>query len=888
MSPKQPTGSSDRGDPQDERADSSRLSTTYTQNVDLTPSLRSGRDPEGGAEGQIDWRLLKAAVDASNALIVIADARQEDCPLIYVNEQFRRFTGYRPDEIIGENCRFLQRRQDGSMDQDQEGLSHLREAIENGEHVCVTLRNYKKDGTRFYNELFISPVFDHDDQLAYFIGVQNDVTERVETARQFRESAKTLSSFFESAPVLMGIVERRTSGDGPDVFVHVRDNQAAAAFFGATPEAMQGKTDQELGFSALCRAAWRAAYTQSEETGEPVRFECAYVSSALARTADVSGRDFAGRSLSSNGEKREGERLLAVTVHSIERTSEEKARFSYLAEDVTEQRRAETDKRLLEAAVEQADESVVITDAQLDSPGPRFVYVNPAFTRMTGYTRADVAGKTPRILQGPETNRAEMDRLRRDLEKENHFRGEAVNYRKDGTAFVNEWHIAPIYDEGGGEIMHWVATQRDITQRREAEAEVRRLNRSLEARVQERTAELEEKNEALRRAKEDAEAANRAKSAFLANMSHEIRTPLTAILGFASLLTRRLPETFRNYAERIERAGGRLMETLNLVLELARLDARDTQTNKELLAVAEETREIVELFRARAEAKNLVLTFSTTTDVRDASLMLDRGAFSSVLNNLVGNAIKFTDKGRVAVAVGFAGAPTPQRLEIRVADTGIGINPSFLPQLFDEFAQESEGQERSHEGSGLGLAIAKRLVHRMGGTIEVESEKGRGSTFTLSFPLGEAAGEKAAGIGLNAPPGQANAASGPAHVLLVEDNEETQFLIQSLLEDQFRFTSASTAEEALEAAAQPPGGGTFDLVLLDINLGSGRSGTDVLQKLRALSGYRTTPIVALTAYALPGDKERYEAMGFTAYLSKPFRFDKLLASIERLVRPSKS
>ncbi|MGI9175254.1 MAG: ATP-binding protein, partial [Rhodothermales bacterium] len=366
-------------------------------------------------------------------------------------------------------------------------------------------------------------------------------------------------------------------------------------------------------------------------------------------------------------------------------------------------------------------------------------------------------------------------------------------------------------------------------------------------------------------------------------MSHEIRTPLTAILGFADLLTRRVPGKFQKYAQRIEGAGGRLMETLNLVLELARLDASETQTNGELLTVAEETREIVELFRPRAEAKNLHLTFSATTDVRDAKMMLDRGALSSVLNNLVGNAIKFTDKGRVAVSVCLAGEPAPERIEIQVTDTGIGINPSFLPQLFDEFAQESEGQERSHEGSGLGLAIAKRLADVMGGTIAAESEKGRGSTFTLSFPLREPAGEEEAGVVPNAPPDQAEVRRGLAHVLLVEDNEDTQFLLQSLLEDTCKVTAASTAEEALEATTQPPGGRPFDLILLDINLGSNKSGTDVLHELRALPGYEATPIVALTAYALPGDKERFEAMGFTTYLPKPFQFDELLATIEQLV-----
>ena len=664
MPQNEPSHADEHDEAKEEQA-GDRLSKSYSQDVDLSPSSRSKREAsklnlDSPAEERIDWRLLKAAVDASNSLIVIADARQEDTPLIYVNEEFRRFTGYRVDEIIGKNCRFLQRGSDGEMDRDQEDLARLREAIQQGEHARVTLRNYKKDGTPFYNELFISPVFDSDDEIAYFIGVQNDVTGRVEAVRQLEESEKTLSSLFDSAPVLMGIVERRTSEAGEESLVHLRDNETAAAFFGTTPEAMRGKTDQELGFNDLCEGQWGRAYAESEETGEPVRFECAFAPAnkpdlggdGAAANGDISGTSFKGRRRRAGRARappqRDGE------LHRAD-SREGAARFSYLAEDVTERRQSERERRLLQAAVEQADESLVITEKRLDPPGPRFVYVNPAFTRLTGYEPEEVIGKTPRILQGPETDRAETDRLKRDLKEKGHFRGEAINYCKDGTTFVNEWHIAPLYSDGDGEITHWVATQRDITQRRGAEEEVRRLNRDLEERVRERTAELEEKNEALQEAKEAAEAAAISKSAFLANMSHEIRTPLTAILGFASLLTRRLPDKFRKYAERIEKAGGRLMETLNLVLELARLDAREARIDLEPLAVAEDAREIVELFRARAEAKGLELTFSATSEARDVRALLDRGALSSILNNLVGNALKFTDEG----ARGRHGPPQP-------------------------------------------------------------------------------------------------------------------------------------------------------------------------------------------------------------------------------------
>ena len=325
------------------------------------------------------------------------------------------------------------------------------------------------------------------------------------------------------------------------------------------------------------------------------------------------------------------------------------------------------------------------------------------------------------------------------------------------------------------------------------------------------------------------------------------------------------------------------METLNLVLELARLDAREARIDLEPLAVAEDAREIVELFRARAEAKGLELTFSATSEARDVRALLDRGALSSILNNLVGNALKFTDRGRVAVTVRLAGEPSPGHVEIRVADTGIGIDEAFLPHLFDEFAQESEGQGRSHEGSGLGLAITQRLAHLMGGDVRAESEKGRGSAFTLRFPfVAEDEEGEAATAEVEAPP-PAGAREGLPSVLVVEDNEDTQLLLESLLGDEHRLTVASTAGEALAAVEAPPGGRPFELVLLDINLGGTESGTDVLRELRAMPAYAAAPIVALTAYALPGDKERFEEAGFTTYLAKPFQFDDLIATVEGLV-----
>ena len=233
---------------------------------------------------------------------------------------------------------------------------------------------------------------------------------------------------------------------------------------------------------------------------------------------------------------------------------------------------------------------------------------------------------------------------------------------------------------------------------------------------------------ALESARAVAEERARLKSAFLASMSHEIRTPLTAIIGFAELLAEDVPDEQREMAEAIAGGGRRLLATLNSVLDLARLDAGRQSLTLRPLDVADALRRGTDLLRPLAERRGLTLTYDGP-----ASLVVpaDEGALDRVLVNLLGNALKFTDHGGVAVTL----APTDDALVLTVADTGIGMEAAFLPHVFSEFRQESEGVRRSHEGSGLGLAITRRLVELMNGTITVTSERGAGTTFTVRLPL---------------------------------------------------------------------------------------------------------------------------------------------------------
>ena len=229
-------------------------------------------------------------------------------------------------------------------------------------------------------------------------------------------------------------------------------------------------------------------------------------------------------------------------------------------------------------------------------------------------------------------------------------------------------------------------------------------------------------------AREQAEETARIKSAFLASMSHEIRTPLTAVIGFAELLRYEVSDDQLDLVLAIEAGGTRLLNTLNSVLDLAQMDAGGQVMRPQPVDLVEHLDRSLDVLRPMAEGQGLTLTFETALPGLPA--LIDPGAFDRILTNLIGNAIKFTDEGGVTVSL----CAEADGLVITVADTGIGIDAAFLPDLFSEFRQESEGHSRSHEGSGLGLAITQRLVHLLDGTIEVASEKGVGTTFTVTLP----------------------------------------------------------------------------------------------------------------------------------------------------------
>lgn len=367
--------------------------------------------------------------------------------------------------------------------------------------------------------------------------------------------------------------------------------------------------------------------------------------------------------------------------------------------------------------------------------------------------------------------------------------------------------------------------------------------------------------EELRASRDRIEEMNRLKSVFLTNMSHEVRTPLTTILGFAEILDREVTEEQREFVKIIRQGGERLLDTLTSILDLARLESRSFDVVPEEFDVARKAVETCLPLEPLAHEKGLYLRVETPDEPAWAEL--DVSAFERVVSHLVRNGIKFTNQGGVTLTVGVE----QDDIVLHVADTGIGIGKEFMPFLFEDFTQESEGYSRIHEGNGLGLPITKRLVELMNGDMMAESEKGTGSIFTVVLPRS----------GDTAPAGED---TGRPRVLVAEDNADTRTLVNHLLRKSYEVVCASDGEEALRLAGES----RFAALLVDINLGRGKSGEDVLHAIKALPGYDAVPIVAVTAYAMPGDRERFFSEGFDDYVSKPFSKQRLLEALEGVLQ----
>jgi two-component system, cell cycle sensor histidine kinase and response regulator CckA len=688
----------------------------------------------------------------------------------------------------------------------------------NVQKVSVEYRIARPDGTVRWVLDRGFQVLDADGKLVRLTGVASDITERKQSEEVLRRQKNELRVLFDLTPALICFKDTNNR--------ILRVNQRFAELMGRSVEEIEGKPSVEL---------------HPEDAAKFYADDLEVIHSGVPKLGiSETIKDGAGNDVWLQTDKvpmcdKDGV-VIGIVV---------------MCQDVTERKQAEETLRLLNSAVLQSREAVLITDAQLALPGPRIVFVNPAFTKMTGYTEQEVIGKTPRILQGPRTEKTVLSRLKQQLERGESFEGEAVNYRKDGTEFDLEWQAAPICD-AAGQVTHYLALQRDITARKRFEAQLFQS----------------QKMETVGR--------------LAGGVAHEFNSIMTAIIGQSEILIGDLPEggSLANSACEISRAAARAATLTRQLLAYGRkqfLQPESLDLNKFITGMDGVFRHLM--------GGGVQTQIIAAPDLRP--IKADAGQIEQVIMNMAINARDAMPNGGnltlETASVSFDEESLYRYPELRagdyvmlaITDTGLGMSPEVKARVFEPFFSTKEvGQ-----GTGLGLSTCYGIIKQSGGHISVYSEIARGSTFKIYLPQAEEE------TGVSTPSRASHELPGGTEtILLVEDDPALREMASTLLR-RLGYT-VYPAADGIEALSlkQQQGIGHIDLLFTDIVMPH-MSGKELSDRFRA--SHPHTRILFTSAYTENAIIHQGVFSKGLALLQKPFTPSALASKLrEVLDQPS--
>ena len=696
---------------------------------------------------------------------------------------------------------------------------------------------WRADGTSFPVEYWSHPIFRRDQAIGSVVTFL-DISQRRSFEVAIRESEQKFRAVFEGAELGIAVADLKSG--------QITVNPAYGRMLGCTAEEM----------------SYLGIFDELTHPDDAARDRNSY--QQLTR-GEIDRLQIEKRYI-----LRDGRMVWASAEFSLQRDAAGKAQYILgLASDITERKHAEeklrTSERQLRAFIEDAPVCVAMFDREM-----RYLAASRRWTTDYGFGHSDLTGLCLYDLI-PNLPEKWRESHRRGLAGEKQHLGEDIWIRADGS---EQWVSSAVYPwkDPRGKVGGIIISAEDISQRKQFE-------------------------QYLQNAKRSAEAASQAKSTFLATMSHEIRTPLNGILGMTDLvLDTNLSSDQRENLTLVRFSAESLLSIINDILDFSKIEAGKLEMEMIPFQLRESLEPILKTCAIRAQQKGLQFSFRAPSEVPN-ELIGDPGRLRQVLLNLIGNAIKFTERGQINVAVGAA-FPSKGRalLHFGVKDTGIGIAPETQEKIFDPFSQADGSMARKYGGTGLGLAICVRLVAMMGGKIWLESAPEKGSVFHFTLDLA-VAGEQAktteqqgspSGVAPYPPTavldnGEAFKGSGRS-VLLVEDNAVNRTLAQRLL--QKRGFSVSIAVDGKQAIAAMQDA-EFDVILMDIQMPEmdGFEATAEIRKRQKNSG-RRTPIIALTAHALKEDRERCLSAGMDAYVTKPIRPAELFSAIRNVLEGS--